>query len=109
MTRRRVDPWAAASALLAAVMVGVYLDVSRQQEGEVAVWFVVMVVLGAVAAAYGALSWVRLRRRALVLAGVLLGAAGVLGILSIGFPILVAGVLSLVAMARVAPARAPTG
>ena len=109
MTPRRVDPWAAAAALLAAVMVGVYLGVIRQQDGDAAVWFVAMVVLGAATAAYGAMSWVRLRRPALVVASVLLVATGVLGILSIGFPILVAGVLGIVATVRASPSRAPTG
>lgn len=102
MTSRRVDLWAGAAAVLAAVMIGVYLAVIGRQGGDAASWYVALLAVGAAAAAYGAVTAVPLRRPSLVLAGTVLLAAGVLGILTIGLPILLAGVLSLVG-ARGAP------
>jgi hypothetical protein len=99
--RRRVDPWAAAAVVLTVVMVAVYVTVIAGQGGDVALWYLAVLVLGAGAAAYGTPTSARHRRPALVVAAVLLVAAGLLGILSIGMPVLVAGVLCLVASARV--------
>jgi len=95
-----VDLWAASAAVLTWIMLGVYLALINEQDGNVAVWFVAILVLGAVAAGYGAVTAVPHRRPALVVAGLLLGAAGLVGIASIGLPVLVAGVLCLVAAVR---------
>jgi hypothetical protein len=105
MNPRPVDPWAAAAAVLTAVMIGVYVAVIRQQDGDVALWYLAVLVLGAVAAGYGAVRSVPRRRPALIVGTVLLGAAGVLGLLTIGLPILVAGALCGVAAMRSATAR----
>jgi uncharacterized membrane protein len=88
---------AAASALLALVMVAVYLWVIHWQDGEVAIWFVSGLALAALLAAAGA---VLASRPVLIVAGVLLLALGFLGILSIGLPIVAAGVLAILAAVR---------
>jgi hypothetical protein len=72
----------------------------------VALWYLAVLVLGAGAAAYGTPTAAPRRRPSLVVAAVLLVAAGLLGILSIGVPLLVAGVLCAVAVARMPPAPA---
>ncbi|GAA2628514.1 hypothetical protein [Paractinoplanes durhamensis] len=88
---------AAASAAIALVMIAVYLGLIAHQDGEPAVWFVAGLAAAALLAAYGA---ARPARLALIAAGVLMLAFGLLGILSIGLPIIVAGVLALVAAGR---------
>lgn len=108
MGRFRFDLVAVAASLLALVMLFVYLSVINQQEGDVALWAVAVLVVGAGAAAYGAATGSPHRRASLIAAGLLLGALGVLAILSIGLPILVAGVLALVAAMRAGPTPAPS-
>jgi hypothetical protein len=104
---RRPDPFALVAALLACAMLVVYLVVIRQQDGHPAGWAVAVLILGAVAAAYGALVRVPYRRVSLAVAGLLLLSIGVLAILTIGLPILVAGGLCVIALARATPATAP--
>ncbi len=84
-------------------MVGVYLRVIDEQDGTAAVWFVAALGLGAVGAAYGAVRSAPHRRAVLVAAGLVLGVAGVLGILSIGLPVVLAGGLCLVGAIRSSP------
>jgi hypothetical protein len=105
-----VDPWAVAGSLLAVAMTGVYVSVVRGQEEDPAAWYVVALSLGALSAGYGALVPAPQRRTALALAATLLMACGLLGILTIGLPILIAGVLVLVASVRAAHSahRAPS-
>ncbi|HET6968249.1 MAG TPA: hypothetical protein VFI44_08230, partial [Ornithinibacter sp.] len=102
------DLRAAAAAVLVWVMLGAYLAIVDEQAGDAAVWYVALLVLGAVAAGYGAVTSLPAHRLALVVAGLLLVAAGLLGILTIGLPVLVAGVLCLVAAARPAPVDPPS-
>ena len=104
MGRARVDPFAVVAGLLAAAMLAVYVAVVRQQQGEPAPWALAALALGAVASGYGAVRAAPRRRVALALAAAVLLATGLLAILSIGLPILAAGVLALVAAARPAPA-----
>ena len=99
MRRLPLDPVAVVAAALALVMAVVYLAIMRGESDDPVLWFLAMLILGAVGAGYGATRAAPHRTAALVGAGVLLTAAGVLGILSIGLPILVAGVLSLIAAA----------
>lgn len=106
MDRARFDLLAAAASVLALVTLVVYVSVIRQQGGEVAVWAVAFLVAGTAAAAYGSVQTSPHRRTALVAAAVLLVALGVLALLTIGLPILLAGVLCLVSAAR---APAPPG
>jgi hypothetical protein len=100
VTKRRVDPFAVVAVVLALVMTGVYLRVIESQEGDPALWYVGMLVVGAAAAGVGALRTAPHRRLVLLGAGLLLGAAGVLGLLTIGLPVLVAGGLSIVSATR---------
>jgi hypothetical protein len=100
MGRIRIDLVAAAASSLAVAMVVVYLVVIHQQDGDPALWAVAALVVGAVAAGYGAVRAFHHRRAALLLAGLVLVALGLLAILSIGLPILLAGVLCFVAFAR---------
>ncbi len=97
---RLVDPFAAASAVLAAVMVVTYLAVINDQDGEAAPWVVVALLVGAALAAYGALRSAPLRQITLAIAVALLGLLGLVAILSIGVPILLASALALVALIR---------
>ena len=84
-------------------MVGVYLRVIDEQDGTAAVWFVAALGLGAVGAAYGAVRSAPHRRAVLVVAGLVLGVAGGLGILTIGLPVVLAGGLCLVGAIRSLP------
>jgi hypothetical protein len=101
-----MDPFALVAAVLALAMLVVYLVVVRKQDGEPAAWAVSALVLGAVAAGYGAVRTVPGRRASLALAGLVLLAIGVLAILTIGLPMLVAGGLCGIALARATPAPA---
>jgi hypothetical protein len=107
MGRARFDLVAGAASVLAIVMLIAYLSVMRQQDDEPAAWAVVALLIGAVTAGYGALGWSPYRRVALVVGGLVLGALGLLAILSIGLPIIAAGVLCFVAAARGSAASAP--
>jgi hypothetical protein len=99
----RFDAVAAVASALALTMTFVYLSVMRQQDSEPAGWVVATLLLGAVAAGYGALTTARHRRTALVVAGGLLGMLGLLAILTIGLPILLAAALCLVSLVRRGP------
>lgn len=103
MGQVRIDLGAVTAAVLAVVMLFVYLMVIRQQDGQPAEWAAAILVLGAAGAAYGAFRNAPYRRAALLSAACGLAALGLLGILTIGLPILVAGVLCLVAAVRQRP------
>lgn len=107
MKRAGLDYVATAASALALVMLAVYLLVIRQQEGQPASWAVGALLVGAGAAGYGASLTAPYRRGALVLAGLALSLLGVLAILTIGLPILVAGGLCLLAVVRQRPAPSP--
>ena len=103
MRRSGLDVAAVAATVLAVVMLVVYLVVMRGQDDQPAMWAVVLLVLGAAAAGYGAVRSAPYRRAALLAAACGLTALGVLAILTIGLPILFAGVLCLVAAVRQQP------
>jgi hypothetical protein len=107
MGRSAWDLAAGAAALVALAMVGVYLAVIRQQDGEPAAWVVVALLVGAAAAGFGAITSSPYGRASLLVAGGLLGGLGLLAIFSIGLPIAAAGALCLVAAAR--PGAESTG
>lgn len=94
------DLFAAIAAVIALVMLGIYLGLIAQQGGDVAAWFVAGLAAAALLAIYGVARTARWRRPALVVSGTVMAILGFLGILSIGFPILCAGALALVAAAR---------
>ena len=105
MRQARWDPFAATASALALTMLVVYLGVIRQQhEGAPAAWAVAALIVGAAAAGLGAVVAFPYRRASLALAAVLLILLGLLAILTIGLPILVAGTLCIVAGWRSRPA-----
>ena len=98
--RAGCDPLAAITALIVLVMMGLYVGLIRQQGGLVAAWFLVGLASAALLAIYSTVRSVPRRRLALMISSVILAVLGFLGILSIGLPILGAGVLALVAATR---------
>ncbi|GII57262.1 hypothetical protein Pth03_56510 [Planotetraspora thailandica] len=94
------DPLAAIAALIALVMMGLYVGLILQQGDQAVAWFLGGLAAAALLAIYGAARAAPRRGLALAVAGTVLTVLGILGILSIGLPILGAGVLALVAAAR---------
>jgi hypothetical protein len=94
------DLLAAIAAVIALVMIGLYLGLIKQQGGQVAVWFLVGLMVGALLSLYSVPRRAPQRKLALAVSGGLMVVLGLLGILSIGLPILVAGGLALLAAAR---------
>jgi hypothetical protein len=95
-----VDSLAMAAALVAASMAAVYVVVMQGQDDRPLLWVLVLLVGGALASVYGAFRHAAHRRLVLIAAGAGLGLLGLLAILSIGLPILVAGGLALLAGSR---------
>jgi len=106
-TRGTIEPLALSAAIVAAVMAVFYVWLIHQQGNQPLPWVLIVLLAGALLAAYGALWRVPYRRTALVLAVIVLTVLGVLGILSIGLPILAAGILALVSLLR-SPRNEPT-
>ncbi|WP_182898936.1 hypothetical protein [Microbispora sp. H10830] len=98
--RRGWDPLAAVTALIVLIMMGLYVGFVAQQDGQVLAWLLGALALAALLAIYSAIRTALWRGLALTVSGVILTVVGILGILSIGLPILVAGVLALVGAAR---------
>ncbi|MBO3743995.1 hypothetical protein [Actinoplanes flavus] len=94
------DPAAAAAAAIAAVMMVLYLVLIGRQGGEPAWWFVVGLAAAGLLSVYGIVRAAPKRRVALAASAVLLLGLGLLGLLSVGLPIVGAGVLALVAAVR---------
>jgi hypothetical protein len=107
MGRHRLDLLAVGASMVALAMLVAYLAVINSQDEAPAAWAVAVLVLGASGAAYGAVVRAPYRRAALVAAAVVLLGLGLLAILSIGLPILLAGALCLVAATRQRPVPAP--
>ncbi|MFE9206347.1 hypothetical protein [Micromonospora sp. NPDC007230] len=93
--------------MIGVLMLGLYLGVMRQQGDQPLAWVVTALAAAAVLAGYGAFHAAPLRGWALATSGVLLAALGLLAILSIGLPILIAGGLALVAAVRSVRRRSP--
>ena len=106
MGRARFDMLAGAAAVLAVVVAVGYVSIMRQQSDRPVAWFLGSLALGATLAGYGAWTEAVHRRAALLVASVLLMGMGVLAILSIGLPVLVAGLLCGVAAGRSGAAAA---
>jgi hypothetical protein len=108
---RGVDLLPVGSAVVAGAMTAVYRDVVQAQGDDSPLWWVQAALLaGAVLALAGAPSANPRRVPLLVLATGLLGVLGLLAILSIGFPILLAAGLTFLAALRgtAVPAKPPT-
>src|SRR3954451_21859957 len=93
----RPDWRALVGGALAAAMLCVYVGVMREQGDRPLLWFTAGLALGVVLAWYGAFRAAPGRRAALLAAAVLLGGLGVIGLLTIGFPIVIGAVLCLIA------------
>jgi hypothetical protein len=91
---------AAVSAAIALLMNGVYLWLVDQDGNSPALWFVAGLAAAALLAGYGALRTAPGRRPALIASGVLQLGLGVIGNLTIGLPIVLAGLLAIIAAAR---------
>ncbi len=102
--RIRVDLVAVAAAVLALAMAVVYVRLMAEQGDRPLAWVLAVLLAGAGGAGYGAVVTGVRRTTALVLAGALLVALGVLAVFTIGLPILAAGALSLLAALRRRPA-----
>jgi hypothetical protein len=98
--RGGVDLVAMAATVLAAAMAGVYVRVMHAQDDQPLAWVLLVLVAGALAAAYGAVLRVPHRRLALMAGGAVLVLLGLLAVLTIGLPILVAGALAILAGSR---------
>ncbi|MCW3816053.1 hypothetical protein ONA91_16550 [Micromonospora sp. DR5-3] len=98
--RSGADLLAAAPALIAVLVLGLYVGLVRQQGEQPLAWVVAALAAAAILAGYGVVRTAPRRSWALAASGVLLAALGLLAILSIGLPILIAGGLALVAAAR---------
>lgn len=96
----RFDPLATASALLAVLVLAGYVGLIRQQGDPPVPWYVAGLAGAAVLSGYGVRRAAPARRWALAGSGVVLAALGLLALLSIGLPLLVAGGLALVAAVR---------
>ena len=93
----RVDWRALAGAVLAGLMLGVYVAVMHGQGDRPLIWFTAGLAVGVLLAVYGAFRAAPQRRPALFAAAVLLGGLGFIGLLTIGFPIVIGAALCLLA------------
>src|SRR4051812_30883924 len=89
-------------------MNGVYLWLVHHDGNSPAVWFVSGLVVAALLAGYGALRTAHGRRPALIASGVLQLGLGLAGILTIGFPIILGGLLAIIAAGRAGSASSTT-
>lgn len=88
-----------AGTVTAAVAVG-YLLIMRAEGDTPALWFLTGLVIAVILLGYGANRGAGRRRAALILAGVDLLGLGIVGLASIGFPLVCAGVLALIGAGR---------
>jgi hypothetical protein len=94
------DRLALLAGLLGAITSVGYVWLIEQQGDQPVAWFLGGLVLGVVLAVYGAATTAALRTAALAISGTIMVVLGFLGIASIGLPILVAGLLILIAGVR---------
>jgi len=97
---RRFDLLALSGSVLALAMATMYLVLVYQERGDPADWAVAILVGSGVGAGYSASRQASYRRLVLWLAAIGLMGLGYLAILTIGLPILLAGVLCLMAALR---------
>ncbi len=103
MSSGRRNDWdlvAVIAAVIALIMIGLYIGLISQQGGQVAAWFLAGLAAAALLSMYGAARAAPRRGLVLAVSGVVMVVLGLLSILSIGFPILVAGVVALVSAVR---------
>jgi hypothetical protein len=88
-----------AVTVTAAVAIG-YLLIMRAEGDTPALWFLTGLVIAVILLGYSANRGAGRRRPALALAGVDLLGLGIVGLASIGFPLVCAGVLALISAGR---------
>jgi hypothetical protein len=88
------------AALIALVMAGMYIKVMNSQCDDPQAWVLIVLAVGAALTSYGTWRDAPYRTVSLTVAAVGLLALGVLAILTIGLPILIAGGLALWASQR---------
>jgi hypothetical protein len=103
MTARQEVGWdrlAVSAVVIAVIMSVLYVWLLGQQGDGPAVWFLGGLVTSTLFMAYGASRAAPSRGTALAIAGTALTLLGIAGLASIGLPVVVAGVLALIAAAR---------
>jgi hypothetical protein len=93
---RRVRTGAVVVATIALADTVLYVFVMRSQNDSPRAWFVGALGVAIALAVYAAVAAARVAPRALAAAGLLLIVLGVVGILSIGMPLVVAGGVAIV-------------
>jgi hypothetical protein len=88
-----------AGSVTAAVAVG-YLLIMRAEDDTPALWFLTGLVIAVILLGYGVNRGAGRRRAALTVAGVDLLGLGIVGLASIDFPLVCAGVLALIGAGR---------
>jgi hypothetical protein len=88
-----------AAALIATGVLGPYLWLMRQESDQPVAWFLGGLVVSILLCGYASVR-LPLRRTALITAGTIMVILGMLGILSIGLPVLVAGIVALLSALR---------
>ena len=96
MTARWPRLMAAAVTVIAAVMMAIYVWLMYQQGDQPVAWFIAALGTAIALGAIATVSTTRRRRVTLTICGLILVALGLLGILTIGLPLLIAGTLALV-------------
>jgi hypothetical protein len=96
----RLDPLAAAVAAVACAMAAWYVVLMRAQGDRPVTWALSAMLAGTVLAGYGAGRTLPYRRAALAAGGAALAVVGLLAILSIGAPLVLAGGTALLRAAR---------
>jgi hypothetical protein len=92
---RGIDLLALAGALVAAVMVWAYIALMHHQGNDPAAWVIVVLALGTLGCLYASWFGAPLRKPVVFASGGILYLLGLLAILTIGFPILVAATLAV--------------
>lgn len=93
---RRVNGAAVVVTFITVAMAVLYVLIMRSQGNSPLPWVLAVLALAAGLALYGANARARLAPVSLAIAGLLLIVMGVLGIFSIGLPLLIAGVIATV-------------
>jgi membrane-bound ClpP family serine protease len=96
---RVLDSAPIAAALIATAVLGLYLRLMRQESDRPVAWFLGGLVVSILLCGYASVR-LALRRTALITAGMIMIILGMLGILSIGLPILVAGIVAMLSALR---------
>jgi hypothetical protein len=101
--RARIEPL----GLIGAALAIDYVWLTRQQGNLPLPWVLALLLAGALLAAYGAVRELPYRRAAPLAAAGALTTLGLLALLSIGWPIIAAGLLALASLLRAPQPRAP--